>query len=95
MEQDRRRIIANRKRLNRITVDLTRLLAERIRLVVEIGMAKKRLGIGIVDRARERKVIEKARKIARKERVDEELIEEIFRSIIRHSVRKQKGTRRR
>ena len=81
-----------RKKLDRITERLIKLIGERDRIVLEIGKAKKSLGLGITDSRREEEVIEKARELAMKKGVDPELVEEIMKVLITHAKKIQKDS---
>jgi len=61
---------------------IVRLIAERIKVVQEIGQEKKKLGKQIEDVAREQVVIDKIRGLAKEENIDQEGIEKIYRQII-------------
>ncbi|MDE1861005.1 MAG: chorismate mutase [Candidatus Micrarchaeota archaeon] len=83
---DAERIIArNRRGLDRINVSLVRLIAERDRLVVEIGRAKKRLGLKITDRKREKAIMDKIDRLALHYKVDKKLARRIVKTLIRHA----------
>jgi len=71
-----------RKRIDEADARIVRLIAERIRIAEEIGKEKRKQGKQIEDIAREQKVLENVRSIAREENIDEERIEGIYQLII-------------
>lgn len=89
INKDKNVIEKNRKKLDKITEDLIQLVRKRDKLVLEIGKAKKRLGIEVLDIKRESKILEGARAKAQALGVDEHLIEGILKLLIEDSRRKQ------
>ena len=71
-----------RKHIDRTDREIVRLIAERIRIACEIGEEKKRQGRQINDGARERRVAEHVRNIARDENVEQGVIENVYREIM-------------
>ncbi len=78
-----------RAELSRLDVELMERVARRQQLVAEIGRVKSGAGRGTRDYARERVVLELARRTARRVGVDEELAEALFRLLIRASLAAQ------
>ncbi|HXX59192.1 MAG TPA: prephenate dehydratase [Dehalococcoidales bacterium] len=64
---------------------IVKLIAGRIRQAQEIGQEKLKNGIQIVDTAREERVIEHVKEIARQEKISEKYIEQIYRQVIQAS----------
>jgi len=71
-----------RKRIDKTDTEIVKLIGERIRIAREIGGEKKREGKQINDRAREERVSEHIKRIARSENMDQEVIESIYRQIM-------------
>jgi len=61
---------------------IVRLIAERIRQAQEIGREKQKQGMQIEDPAREERVLEHVREIARREKISEKEVENIYRQIV-------------
>ena len=71
-----------RKRIDKTDTGIVKLIGERIRIAREIGGEKKREGKQINDRAREERVSEHIKRIARSENMDQEVIESIYQQIM-------------
>lgn len=71
-----------RKRIDKTDTEIVKLIGERIRIAREIGGEKKREGKQINDRAREKRVSEHIKRIARSENMDQEVIESIYQQIM-------------
>lgn len=71
-----------RKRIDKTDTEIVKLIGERIRIAREIGGEKKREGKQINDRAREKRVSEHIKRIARSENMDQEVIENIYQQIM-------------
>jgi chorismate mutase len=84
-------IDADRRELDRITSELVGLVARRTELTVEIGRAKRLLGIDVVDKDRERRVIAHAMRLARRKGADQRLIGSIMKLLISNSRSRQHG----
>lgn len=80
---------ALRERLSRLDVELLEMVARRQEIVAEIGRAKSSAGRGTRDYAREKDVLELARRTARRVGLDEDIGEEMFRLLIRASLAAQ------
>lgn len=78
-----------RQALSALDDRLLELVAERQRIVAEIGRVKSLTGKGTRDYGRERQVLELARRSARRVGIDEALGEDIFRLLIRASLATQ------
>ena len=72
-----------RKEINRLNTEILEKLAQRIEVAKEIGAVKKRHGLPIVDRGREKRVIEQVRGLALSLGLDADGTERVFREIIR------------
>ncbi len=72
--------------------ELVRLLAERFRLSQTIGEEKNRAGLPVLDAARERRVVEQVRALAREFGVDEYDVQHIYERIIEASKSVQHAT---
>lgn len=82
-----------RARLSSIDSELLKLVAERQTLTAKIGQFKRDQGIGTRDFAREKDVLELARKEAQRLGLPESLAEELMRSLIRSSLTQQERAR--
>ena len=71
-----------RRKIDETDTNIVRLLAERIRIAEEIGKEKINRGKQTEDLAREQKVIEHVRRVAREENVNQADIESIYNSIV-------------
>ena len=71
-----------RKKIDEADTQIVRLIAERIRIAVEIGGEKKKEGKQIEDLKRERRVLENVKRIAREERISQEGIGGIYHQIM-------------
>ncbi|WP_260292966.1 bifunctional chorismate mutase/prephenate dehydrogenase [Sedimenticola hydrogenitrophicus] len=78
-----------RERLSRLDVELLEMVARRQEIVAEIGRVKSSAGRGTRDYAREKDVLDLARRTARRVGLDEEIGEELFRLLIRASLAAQ------
>ena len=84
-------LTAMRQELERIDRELVRLIAERARLAVAIGAAKRTAGIPTLDPAREAAVVRRAATLAREYELDEEEVRAVFWKLIASSRRAQQG----
>lgn len=73
---------ALRERISRVDDDLIRLIGQRKELAVAIGKVKQRLGLPVMDPAREARVVRKAAERARELGMDEELTRDVIWRII-------------
>jgi len=80
---------ALREKLSRLDVELLEMVARRQAIVAEIGRVKSSAGRGTRDYAREKDVLDLARRTARRVGVDEDVGEEMFRLLIRASLAAQ------
>ena len=71
-----------RKKIDETDAKIVKLMADRIRIVREIGDQKKKDGKQIEDIAREERVLENIRALAREEDLNQEDIESIYRQIV-------------
>ncbi|MDP3880237.1 MAG: prephenate dehydratase [Dehalococcoidales bacterium] len=71
-----------RKRIDEADARIVRLIAERIRIAEEIGEEKKKEGKQIRDTAREEKVLENVRRVAREEKIGPDDLVNIYRQIM-------------
>jgi len=78
-----------RRELSQLDVELLERVARRQQIVAEIGRVKSAAGRGTRDYAREKDVLQLARRTARRVGVDEEIGEEMFRLLIRASLAAQ------
>jgi chorismate mutase len=72
-----------RKEINRLNTEILEKLAQRVEVAKEIGVVKKRHGLPIVDRGREKRVIEQVKDLALSLGLDANGTERVFREIIR------------
>lgn len=71
--------------------ELTRLLERRLAAVAEIGGIKQRLGLPVLDPAREAEVVRRAAHRARERGVDPELVRAVLWRVIDHARQLQDG----
>jgi len=71
-----------RREIDETDARIVKLIAERIRIAEEIGREKREQGKQIVDRDRERKVLENIKSIAQEENINQEDIESIYRRVV-------------
>lgn len=77
-----------RVEIDKIDGELLRLLNARAELAVRVGETKRVAGLSVCDRAREREVVERARRDNRGP-LDGEAVARLFRAVIRESRRLQ------
>jgi chorismate mutase len=77
-----------RAEIDEIDNELLRLLNERSRLALKLGESKRRAGLALCDREREREVVARVCR-ANRGPLDERAVTLIFRRIIRESLRAQ------
>jgi chorismate mutase len=82
-----------RVEINRLNNEILKLLSERVQVSLRIGDVKKHLGIPVVDRQRETKVLEQVKDLAQKNDLDPEGVVKVFKEIIRMSVEAQEKER--
>ena len=75
-----------RAEIDEIDNELLRLLNVRARLAIRVGESKRSAGLSVLDGAREREVIERARR-ANAGPLDDRAVERLFRRIIQESRR--------
>jgi chorismate mutase len=75
-------IAPHRAEINRLNAEIIERLAERIEAARAIAVVKRRHGMPVVDAARERVVIDKARVQAQARGLDPDGAERVFRAII-------------
>jgi len=78
-----------RNQLNQLDRELMQKVAKRQQLVAQIGQSKREQGIGTRDFAREKVVIDNARRIAQEEQLPPELAEDLMRLLINSSLQRQ------
>jgi chorismate mutase len=77
-----------RVEIDKIDGELLRLLNARAELAARVGESKRDAGLSVCDRAREREVVERARRDNRGP-LDDEAVARLFRAVIRESRRLQ------
>ncbi len=77
-----------RVEIDKIDAELLRLLNARAEIAVRVGETKRVAGLSVLNRGREREVIERARRNNRGP-LDDEAVERLFRAVIRESRRLQ------
>ena len=77
-----------RVEIDKIDAELLRLLNARAEIAVRVGETKRIEGLSVLNRGREREVIERARR-ANRGPLDDEAVERLFRAVIRESRRLQ------
>lgn len=78
-----------RRKIDDTDTKIVKLIAERIKIAEEIGKEKKKRGIQIEDREREKAVLEKVKSVAQSENIGQEDIESIYSQIVTLSKRAQ------
>ena len=71
-----------RRKIDEADAKIVRLIAERIRIVEEIGKEKRKQGKQIEDAVREQTVLQNVKSIAQEESIDQEGLESIYRQIM-------------
>ncbi|MFC2022016.1 prephenate dehydratase [Chloroflexota bacterium] len=71
-----------RRKIDEADTKIVRLIAERIRIAEEIGGEKRKQGKQIEDTAREQRVLENVKGVAREENINQEGIESIYHQIV-------------
>jgi chorismate mutase len=77
-----------RVEIDKIDEELLRLLNARAAIAVRVGESKRVAGLSVLNRGREREVIERAQR-ANRGPLDDEAVERLFRAVIRESRRLQ------
>lgn len=77
-----------RVEIDKIDEELLQLLNRRAEIAVQVGETKRVAGLSVLNRGREREVIERAR-AANRGPLDNEAVERLFRAVIRESRRLQ------
>ncbi len=80
-----------RQRIDEIDEQLVRLLADRLKLAGDITALKRKLKVGLRDRERERKIIDRARLKARKLDIDANFVESIMRLVMAQMVGEERA----
>jgi len=71
-----------RRKIDQTDANIVKLIGERIKTAQEIGRQKKERGKQIDDRAREQRVLEHIKGLARDENISENVIESIYKPIV-------------
>ncbi len=71
-----------RKKIDEVDNKVVKLLAERMRIVEQVGTEKKKLGLPIEDKEREKVVLGKVKSTAQSENISQEGIESIYKQIV-------------
>ena len=77
-----------RVEIDKIDAELLRLLNARAEIAVRVGETKRVEGLSVLNRGREREVVERARR-ANRGPLDGDAVERLFRAVIRESRRLQ------
>ena len=85
------RLEALRAQIRAVDRELVSLIGRRRSLVLEIGAAKEKLGLPILDPAQEAKVVRRVAVLAREIEADEELIRDVIWRIIASARDEQEG----
>lgn len=85
-----KRIKNQRKKLDKVTREIIRLIAQRKRLVLTIGRLKEKKGLPIINKGREREVLRDSVKVAKKLKVNPILTTKIMRLLIEDARKIQK-----
>jgi chorismate mutase len=84
-------IIYLRQEIDRIDDRILILLKSRIKIAQEIGIIKKNYTIPILNRKREKEIVEKLKAKARKLKLNEKYVTILFKKIIKQSRKEQKN----
>ena len=74
-----------RRTIARLDAELVDLLARRLQVAAEIGEIKRRLGLPVLDPAREAEVVRRGAELARERQVDPELVRDLLWRIMAQS----------
>nr|PZN91387.1 MAG: hypothetical protein DIU52_04050 [bacterium] len=75
---DAERLEQLRRAIAALDAELVELLARRLELAAEIGLIKQRLGLPVLDPAREAEVVRRGATLARERGVDPELVRDLL-----------------
>jgi len=84
------KLLQYRKKIDKINSGIFKLLAERMKVVGKIGEYKKKKGMKVLDKKREKEILQKLEKKAGKYKLDKKFINDIFKLIMKGARRKQK-----
>lgn len=87
---DEKKIEELRKEITRLNTEIVEKIAQRVEVAREIGAVKRRYGLPIVDREREKCVIEQVKGLALSLDLDADGTERVFREIIRFCTEAEK-----
>ena len=79
-----------RKEIDKINNNILNLIARRLRISKKIGDFKKKMGLKIFDKKREKQIFDKLKKDAKKKKLDPNYVLKIFQGIISYSREVQK-----
>jgi chorismate mutase-like protein len=82
---EQKRLSELRTEIASVDGQLIALLAKRLNLVEEVGAVKERLGIPVLDPAREAEVVRRAATLAREHGVDPELARDVIWRVMAHA----------
>jgi len=89
MTKDENKMDNIRRHIDRIDIVIITALAERMSLMPDIGLHKKENNISIFDEKREIQIMDKLKRIAKEQGLDEGFAEEVFLSVFNESKRIQ------
>ena len=84
-------VAEHRKKINRLNADIIKMISERVEVAKEIGIVKRRYGKPVVDKQRERAVLDQVRVLAMEMHLDPDGVERIFTEIIRLCVKAEEA----
>lgn len=76
-------IDGQRKEINRINAEIVEKIAERVRVAKEVAEIKRRYGKPVVDKQREKAVLDQVRILAAERGIEPDSAEKVFAEIIR------------
>ena len=79
-----------RKKIDVLDSALVRLISKRLKLAKKAGKYKKKKGLKIIDKKREKEILLGVEKKARKYGIDEKFLQNIFKRIIKESRKNEK-----
>ena len=80
-----------REEINRLNEEILEKIGERVGVALRIGEVKKRHGVPVVDRAREKVVLDRVGALAAERGLDPEAVRRVFREIIDLCVEAEEG----
>lgn len=90
MSKQNKALRKERRRIETIDRRIIRLLSRRVSIAKKLGRLKKKKGLKICDRGREKEVIKHAKRMTKDTGLDEKFVEMLFKDIIKYTRSKQR-----